>query len=94
MKTQYIVQESDKSKRKDFYDYIVNNYDLKISYPYSKVRFVNDNFPFVVDFKEKRFWKAGNNRKNRQKIFALDLYFTPVGRWNNMQKSYFKRLYF
>ena len=56
MKTQYIVQESDKSKRKDFYDYIVNNYDLKISYPYSKVRFVNDNFPFVVDFKEKRFW--------------------------------------
>lgn len=54
MKKQYIVQESDKEKRKEFYEYIVNNYDLLIRF--DKNHMINSSFPFVVDFKEKDFW--------------------------------------
>ena len=56
MRTQFIVEENDIHKREDFYDYIVNKYDLKILYPYEKERFINSKFPFIVDFKEKNFW--------------------------------------
>lgn len=56
MRTQFTVQENDYKKRKKFYEFIINNYDLKICYPYEKERFINNNFPFVVDFKEKNFW--------------------------------------
>lgn len=55
-KTQYIVQEDNKMKREQFYDFIIKNYDLKITYPYYKEEFINSNFPFVIDFKEKLFW--------------------------------------
>ena len=56
MKKQYIVTEGDKKRREEFYDYIVNNYDLKILYPYDKERFSKSAFPFVVDFKKNNFW--------------------------------------
>ncbi len=55
-RTQFNVQESDKEKRKEFYEYIKKNYKLKIRYPYFKRKFINSDFPFVVDFKEKDFW--------------------------------------
>lgn len=56
MKRQFIVQESDKIKREEFYDYINETYNLNNWYPFKKESFVNSNFPFVVDFKEKSFW--------------------------------------
>ena len=37
MRTQFIVRESDLVKREDFYNYIINSYDLNIWYPYEKV---------------------------------------------------------
>jgi hypothetical protein len=55
-RTQFIVQETDKEKRSDFYDYINKKYKLKNEYPYTKELFVKSNFPFVVDFKERNFW--------------------------------------
>ncbi len=55
-RTQFIVQEDNKKKRDNFYDYITNKYDFKISYPYYKEDFIKSNFPFVVDFRERRFW--------------------------------------
>ena len=56
MRTQFIVNESDINKREEFYDYIINKYDLKITYPHYKEKFVNNHFPFIIDFKEKLFW--------------------------------------
>ena len=56
MKTQFIVTENDKEKRKYFYNYITNKYNFKIYYPYTKENFIKSNFPFVIDFKEKGFW--------------------------------------
>ena len=53
---QYIISEKDTTKRKEFYNYIVNNYNLEILYPYDKERFINSLFPFVVDFKVNTFW--------------------------------------
>ena len=55
-RTQFNVQESDKVKRKEFYEYIKKTYKLKNWYPYRKSKFISSNFPFVVDFKEKMFW--------------------------------------
>ena len=52
MNKQYIVSEKDIKKREDFYDYIINNYNFKISYPYEKDKFIKSIFPFVIDFKE------------------------------------------
>lgn len=51
---QYIVNESNIDKRKEFYDYIMNNYKLKNMK--SKKKMIYDIFPFVVDFDEKIFW--------------------------------------
>jgi hypothetical protein len=56
MRYQFTVQENDKKKREEFFYYIINKYDLRISYPYYKSKFINNSFPFVVDFKEKAFW--------------------------------------
>ena len=56
MRTQFIVAESNKAKRKEFFKYIIDNYSLKIEYPYDEVEFIKSSFPFVVDFKEKAFW--------------------------------------
>ena len=56
MRTQFIVRESDLVKREDFYNNIINFYELNIWYPYEKAKFVNNKFPFVIDFKEKSFW--------------------------------------
>ena len=56
MRSQFIVKESDLAKREEFYNYIINSYDLEIWYPYKKNKFVNNKFPFVIDFKEKSFW--------------------------------------
>ena len=55
-RTQFIVLEGDKQKRKEFYEYIMKTYKLKKYYPIFKRRFINSNFPFVVDFKENSFW--------------------------------------
>ena len=52
----FIVQEENKRKRGKFYDYITKKYDLKITYPYYKENFIESNFPFVIDFKERLFW--------------------------------------
>ncbi len=51
---QYIVQESDISKRKEFFDYIVNNYNLVLHL--SREEMISSNFPFVVDFDNNSFW--------------------------------------
>jgi len=51
---QYIVNESNIEKREYFYNYIVNNYKLKIID--SKKYMINNKYPFVVDFNEKNFW--------------------------------------
>ena len=56
MKTQYIIQESNKIKREEVYNYIKDNYKLKNKYPYKKEKFIESNFPFIVDFNEKIFW--------------------------------------
>ena len=56
MRKQFIVTESDKSKREEFYDYIISKYKLDICYPYDKNRFIESNFPFVIDFKENSIW--------------------------------------
>ena len=55
-KTQFIVNAAGKEKRKVFYEYIGNTYKLDKYYPFFKRRFINSNFPFVIDFKEKSFW--------------------------------------
>ena len=55
-KTQFIVNEINKDERKSFFDYIVNTYKLENHYPFIKKRFIDNNFPFVIDFKEKSFW--------------------------------------
>ena len=56
MKKQFIVQEEDSIKREEFYDYILNKYNFKIGYPFTKEEFINIGFPFVIDFSDKTFW--------------------------------------
>ena len=56
MNKQFIISESDILKRNDFYNYITNNYSLKILYPFKKDKFINNIFPFIVDLKRKEFW--------------------------------------
>ena len=53
-KKQYIVQVHGTYKREKLFDYIINNYNLKICF--SKEYMVNSVFPFVIDFAEKKFW--------------------------------------
>ena len=55
-RTQFIVLEGDKDKRREFYEYIMKTYKLKKYYPFFKRRFINSNFPFVVDFGDNSFW--------------------------------------
>ena len=55
-KMQFIVNVAAKEDRKAFYEYIVNTYKLDIHYLFFKRRFIQSNFPFVIDFKEKIFW--------------------------------------
>ena len=56
MRTQFIINESDKVKRGHFFDYIVNRYNFRLSFPFKRELFQEITFPFVVDFKEKSFW--------------------------------------
>ena len=56
MRTQFIVEEHDKLKREQFYNYINDKYNFNNWYPFEKEEFIESNFPFVVDFKEKSFW--------------------------------------
>ena len=56
MRTQFIVQEDDIKKREKFFDYIIDNYELKIHYPFKKELFVKSKFPFVIDFEDNTFW--------------------------------------
>ena len=56
MNKQYQVVEFDIKKREEFYDYITTTYDFDILYPYTKERFVNNKFLFIVDFKKNQFW--------------------------------------
>ena len=53
-KEQYMVQESNISKRKAFYEYIKKKYKLKRHM--TKHRMVYNSFPFVIDFKKMDFW--------------------------------------
>ena len=55
MRTQFIVSESDKSKRRKFYDYIMNKYNYEVIH-HSREHMINSKFPFVVDHKNKVFW--------------------------------------
>ena len=55
-KTQFIVNVQGMENRTAFYEYIVNTYELDIWYPFSKIKFIKSNFPFVIDFKENSFW--------------------------------------
>ena len=56
MKKQYIVNESNKRKREEFFDYVIKNYNLKVAYPFDNEEFVSSNFPFVIDFNDNLFW--------------------------------------
>ena len=51
---QYIIREGNINKRKEFYNYIISNYNLKVIMPITKYYY--SVFPFVVDFDEKNFW--------------------------------------
>ena len=53
-KEQYMIGESNKEKREEFYNYIMSTYQLKVHD--SKKEMINSKFPFVVDFKKKDFW--------------------------------------
>lgn len=55
-RTQFIVKVAGKEERKAFYEYIMNTYKVEKWYPFFKRKFINNSFPFVVDFKEKSFW--------------------------------------
>ena len=54
MKKQYIVQIEGLKERKDFYNYIKKNYQLKINM--TKYHMIHSKYPFVVDFSKKDFW--------------------------------------
>ncbi len=56
MRTQFIVRVDDKKERTNFFDYIVDTYDFNIGFPYTREAFTEHNFPFVVDFKERKIW--------------------------------------
>ncbi len=56
MRTQFIVNESDIVKRGHFYDYITNKYKFSISYPFTRENFQKSRFPFVIDYKIKKFF--------------------------------------
>ena len=43
MRTQYIVKEHNKLKRKLFFNYIMKHYDLDLSYPFEKEVFINSD---------------------------------------------------
>ena len=51
-RTQFIVMEKDIAKRKEFYDYIHDNYELvdRLEYMIEDVK-----FPFIIDFKTNHF---------------------------------------
>ena len=80
MRKQFIVDEKDLNKRKEFYNYIVNTYDFKVCYPYTKESFINNKFPFVVDFNEKKFWISDSITclacaAQNKVIFTIDDFF-------------------
>ena len=54
MKTQFIIKEYDKEKRRYFYNYIHEKYDLedKMDSKYM----IGSKYPFVVDLKGKILW--------------------------------------
>lgn len=54
MSKQFIVQERDYLKRRNFYEYITKKYILKVRM--EKEEMVDNKFPFVVDFDDKTFW--------------------------------------
>ena len=56
MRDQYIVKENDLNKRREFFNYIVNKYDMILSYPLYEEEIINSHFPFVIDFKYNSFW--------------------------------------
>ena len=56
MRTQFIVSVSGKEEREQFFDYIVSTYNFKLGYPFVKKAFIDNKFPFVVDFADKSFW--------------------------------------
>ena len=80
MRTQFIVNESDEVKRGHFFDYITNNYDFTVSFPFNRKGFQEINFPMVVDFKERNFWVCNSITCNacaaqQGVIITLDEYF-------------------
>ena len=54
MKTQFIVQEHDIIERREFYDYVHENYEIMDKMDPEAM--INNHFPFVVDLKEKILW--------------------------------------
>ena len=56
MRTQYIVKVGNRQDREKLYDYVINKYHLNISFPYIKDRFINNEYPLVIDFKENKLW--------------------------------------
>ena len=51
---QYIIQESNKEKRREFITYIDKTYRLKRHM--TKRYMMKSNFPLIVDFNKKDFW--------------------------------------
>ncbi len=72
---QYIVNESDIDKRKEFYDYVVNNYSLEVHS--SMERMIDSSFPFIIDFDQGTFWVCGSITclacaAQRKRIITID----------------------
>ena len=77
MENQFIVSENDKIRRKEYYEYICDRYNLDICYPYIKDYFIKSEYPFVVDFKENKFWICESITclacaSQRRKIITID----------------------
>ena len=49
---QFIIQEKDLTKKKEFYNYIRKKYKLK-KHLYNKIK---THYPIVIDFDEKSIW--------------------------------------
>lgn len=54
MSKQFIVQETDYLKRRQFYEYITKKYNLKVRM--EKEEMIDNKFPFIVDFDDNTFW--------------------------------------
>ena len=56
MKTQFIIQESNKKKREEIIYYVFQNYNMKDFHGQSKEYMIHSSFPLVLDIKNQFFF--------------------------------------